>query len=248
MSDFSKEIDDLESIFTYPYGHNDFEFAHPYEFDFTYQPVANDYGQVVKKEVALLRGGRFLKGFKLFLLKRQASEVNRAYAAGIAIVNKYRFTALIGFTSEMEAIKKEVETLIDGKTEIPPGTKSKHVSFQWKKKELSKLYKNMVGNFISPDTTIDQFKAIFNGQSIESLIPIKWHDNNASEVLYFVLKLQELNLIEYNKRMDYKQLTACFSKPDGKPFTAKFKELKQTIGIKLTTYKQKAINDLLKGY
>ena len=110
MSDFSKEIDSLESIFSYPYGYNDFEFERTGQFDFAYQPTANENGQVLKKEVAVLRSESFLRSLKLFLLKRQGSELNRAYAAAIALVNKYGFTALIGFISEMEAIKKEVET------------------------------------------------------------------------------------------------------------------------------------------
>jgi len=38
---------------------------------------------------------------------------------------------------------------------------------------------------IAPETTLEQFKATFTGQPIESINPIKWHQDNASELLYF---------------------------------------------------------------
>jgi hypothetical protein len=38
---------------------------------------------------------------------------------------------------------------------------------------------------IAPDTTLEQFTAIFTGQPVESITAIKWHQYNASEVLYF---------------------------------------------------------------
>jgi hypothetical protein len=43
-------------------------------------------------------------------------------------------------------------------------------------------------------------------------------------------------------------MTACFVKPDGKPFTASFKELKQTLSINLSQDKQKAIDELVNNF
>ena len=126
----------------------------------------------------------------------------------------------------------------------------KKTSYEWQNepdKELPELYSLMIDKYklIAPQTTLEQFKAIFTGQPIESINPIKWHQDNASELLYFIGRLEQLNNVVHNpKRADYQKMTACFVKPDGKPFTANWKQINQTISINLSTEKQKAIDEL----
>lgn len=133
-------------------------------------------------------------------------------------------------------------------------TKISLSSYQWQTNpdiELPELYSLMIGKYklIAPDTTLEQFTATFTGQPTEFIIPIKWHQENASELLYFIEKLGQSNNIEYNpKKADYQKMTACFVKPDGKPFKAVWKSLKTNIEINLSPDKQKAIDELVNNF
>lgn len=134
------------------------------------------------------------------------------------------------------------------------GTKNK-ISYKWHTnpdKELPELYSLMINkyNLIAPETTYEQFKAVFTGQSIDdSFEPIRWHDENASELLFFINRLvQSSNIAGNPKRADYNKLTACFIKPDGKPFKAVWKSLKTNININLSPDKQRAIDELVSNF
>ena len=124
-------------------------------------------------------------------------------------------------------------------------------SYKWLNEpdtELPELYKKMVGLFIHSETSEEQFMDVFSGQPIKNITPIKWHEDNVSELLYFIINLSETYNIEKKKRTDYKKLTACFVKPNGEPFDAKFKELKQKLEYNLSKDKQKAIDELLSHF
>jgi hypothetical protein len=130
----------------------------------------------------------------------------------------------------------------------------KRTTYQWKEntdKELPELYSLLVSKYklIASDTTIEQLRAIFTGQPIESIYPVKWHQDNASELLYFIIKLEQSNNIVHNpKRADYTKMKACFVKPDGQEFQASWKSLKTNIEINLSQEKQDAINELVKNF
>ena len=75
-------------------------------------------------------------------------------------------------------------------------------------KELPELCRLMIDKYklIAPETTYEQFKAIFTGQPIQSIEPIKWHQENASELLYFFDRLEQLDNIVHNpKKADYQK-------------------------------------------
>jgi hypothetical protein len=128
------------------------------------------------------------------------------------------------------------------------------VGYIWQsnpEKELLELYNLMIDKYklIAPETTYDQFKAVFTGQPIDDIEPIRWHQDNASELLYFIDRLEQSNNIIYNpNRADYQKLKACFVKPDGKPFNVVWKSLKTNLEINLSSDKQKAIDELLKNF
>ena len=131
---------------------------------------------------------------------------------------------------------------------VKPQKQQKKTSYVWQSNpdtELKELYKLMIDIYklIAPETTYEQFKAIFTGQSIESIEPIKWHQDNASELLYFneAIKNKVNNVWHI-----YQRLAACFVKPDGKPFNKVWKSLKTNIGINLSPDKQKAIDELVR--
>jgi hypothetical protein len=123
-------------------------------------------------------------------------------------------------------------------------------SYKWHSnpdKELPELHKLMIGKYklIAPETTYEQFEAVFTGQAIESISPIKWHQDNASELLYFNEAIKDkVNDVWHI----YQRLAACFVKPDGKQFNAVWKSLKTNIEINLSPEKQEAIDELVNNF
>lgn len=133
-------------------------------------------------------------------------------------------------------------------TRKPP--KQQKTSYVWQNnpdKELPELYGLMLNKYklIAPETTLEQFKAVFTGQAIESINPIKWHQDNASELLYFNEAIQAK---VDNVWHIYQRLAACFVKPDGKEFNAVWKSLKTNLVINLSPDKQKAIDELVSNF
>jgi len=154
-------------------------------------------------------------------------------------------------------LKKYYSNEIDHQQKRPakkPPKQQKKTSYVWQSnpdKELPKLHSLMINKYklIAPETTYEQFKAIFTGQPIESIEPIKWHQENASELLYFIGRLEQSSNIVHNpKKADYLKMTACFVKPDGQEFKANWKQIKQNISINLSPDKQKAIDELVKNF
>lgn len=125
-------------------------------------------------------------------------------------------------------------------------------SYLWKAgsdKELPDLYRLMIDKYklIASESTYEQFKTVFTSKPIDgSFEPIRWHQENASELLYFIVRLEQSDSIEHNpKRADYQKIKACFVKPDGKPFDVVWKSLKTNVDINLSPDKQKAIDELV---
>ena len=123
-------------------------------------------------------------------------------------------------------------------------------SYKWQGNpdELPELYNLMMVKYklIASETTYEQFKAVFTGQTIDdSFKPIRWHQDNASELLYFddAIKNKVNNVWNI-----YQRMSACFVKPDGNSFKASWKSLKTNIGINLSTDKQKAIDELVGNF
>jgi hypothetical protein len=160
------------------------------------------------------------------------------------------------FPDQMESKSISISEIIGefsgtkGKTKNP----QKKTSYVWQTKpdqELPELFGLMINKYklIAPETTLEQFTAVFTGQAIESINPIRWHQDNASELLYFIGRLEETDNVVHNpKRADYQKMTTCFVKPDGKPFTANWKQINQTININLSPEKQKAIDELVSTF
>lgn len=150
---------------------------------------------------------------------------------------------------------KEIQNYINTKYYQPDTRLQKKTSYVWQNnpdEELPELYSLMMDKYklIAPETTPVQFKAVFTGQPIDDTFePIRWHQDNASELLYFIDRLEQSNNIVHNpKRADYQKLKACFVKPEGKPFTAAWKSLKSNITINLSPNKQKAIDELVNQF
>lgn len=130
-------------------------------------------------------------------------------------------------------------------------SKSKdEISYVWKAdpdNELPELFRKMLVEYklIASDTTYKQFKAIFTGQPIDTTFePVRWHDDNASELLYFNEAIK--NKVNVVWKI-YQRLTACFVRPNGEKFNAAWKSLKTNIEINLSPDKQEAIDELVKN-
>ncbi len=121
-------------------------------------------------------------------------------------------------------------------------------TWMWPHDELKDLFHALRDDkkLIAPETTYQQFEYIFTGQPIEAVTPIRWHDDNATELTYFIVRLERTDCIEHNpKRTDYEKLKGCFVKPDGKPFNANFKELKNKMEFNLSEVKKSPIDSLI---
>ncbi len=135
-----------------------------------------------------------------------------------------------------------------------PPKQQKKTSYVWQSnpdKELPELYNLMIKKYklIAPETTYEQFKSVFTGQEIERINPIKWHQGNASELLYFIDRLEQSNNIVHNaKKADHQRMTACFVKPDGKQFNASWKSLKTNIETNLSHDKKNSIDELISNF
>ncbi len=150
------------------------------------------------------------------------------------------------------------ETQIDSAKETieedtPPNklpNKKLLLSYKWlgKKEELNQLHEKMIDGLISSDTPIVDFKNIFSEKEISKLRPVKWHDGNASELLYFILELSEKGLIHKKNQTDYKQLAGCFIKNDCSVFKENFRQLKQDLDLKLSSEKKDRIDTLLREF
>ncbi|MGP8216224.1 MAG: hypothetical protein ACLQQ4_11705 [Bacteroidia bacterium] len=116
--------------------------------------------------------------------------------------------------------------------------------------ELNELYNRMKGVYIAEDTDYGNFKKIFSGVQIDNtLTPIRWHDNNASELLYFIKCLCKSGIINNSKSMNYRVLKACFVTNDSRVFNAHFKELKTGLDKGgLSTAKIKAIDKFVTAF
>jgi hypothetical protein len=146
-------------------------------------------------------------------------------------------------------------TEINSKPENKPKKPKILTSFSWISKpqeELPEFFKLMLYEYklLSPDTTFEQFKAVFTQQPIDDTFkPVKWHDGNASELLYFIYRLEESNNVQHFKRKtDYNKMTNCFVKSDGNPFKAYWKQLKQNIDCNLSDEKKRQIDDLINHF
>ncbi len=166
------------------------------------------------------------------------------------IVNKIKWEIDYRFNNKLKALERKHNKA--KLKDLEPVRNSKKVkttrSYKWlgKPEDLNELYRKMK-DFFSGETKFVDFKNIFSNKEISIINPIKWHDDTASELLYFIMQLVENGLIE-GKRLNYLTLTGCFLKSDGKKFTANFKNLKQSIPIKLTLAKMAKIEAIVKSF
>jgi len=185
---------------------------------------------------------RYLKSQEIKYLLDVTMNPNLMYASGM-VTKGHPHKAGLDKWIELKIKEIENDTLLIKKKII--------ISYRWQMNpdsELPILYSLMLDEYslIASETTLEQFKAVFTGQPTQSINPIKWHQDNASELLYFINRLEQTNNIDHNpKRADYQKMTACFVQPDGKPFAANWKQLKQNISINLSQDKQKAIDKLV---
>lgn len=240
------------------------------------EPVPTDNDQITYGIQTEWQLQRFIEQFKknfqktrLKAIEKWTDELNRIEPSeAVAKIDKQLYQlrkkellAEIGADglNEWERwLQKYLSIEIDHQQKRParkPPKPQKKTSYVWQNnpdKELPELYNSMVNEFklIASETSYEQFKAAFSGQPIdESFEPIRWHQNNSSELLYFIDRLEQSNNIEHNpKRADYMKLKACFVKPDGSQFDVVWKSLKTNIEINLSPDKQKVIDGLIKDF
>lgn len=155
----------------------------------------------------------------------------------------------IGGMGYEEAVKDQIdfiETELKERIARPAFKPKILISYKAEKYSLSKLFKLIKGNLIDKNTAYVNFKEIFTGYSVNEISPLKWHDGNASELLYFITQLMELGFIPMERRLNYQRLKTCFVKYNGASFIENFKELKQSLEISLSPEKKLFIDKILR--
>lgn len=221
-----------------------------------YQILDDDYKPskelIESKLQTITEANKKIEFLRLEKIKYQLyvqSNSNLKAASGVVTLGRPHNAGLDGWIDFKIQEIEEIELIQESYKKV------KMTSYVWQNnpdKELPELYNWMVNELklIASETSYEQFKAVFSRQSIdESFEPIRWHQNNSSELLYFIGRLEQSNNIEHNpKRADYKKLKACFVKPDGSQFEVVWKSLKTNIEINLSPDKQKAIDELVSHF
>lgn len=147
---------------------------------------------------------------------------------------------------------RKLHTQAPNEARLKEPAKEKQVSYTWLNKpdtELPELYQLLIdAQLMHPATTIEQLRAVFTAKPLQGIEPIKWHDDNASELLYFILQLESTDSIAKGRQTNYQRLTACFVKPDGSPFESAFKTLKQRVNVDLSEPKQQTIRSIVNSF
>lgn len=110
--------------------------------------------------------------------------------------------------------------------------------------DMTELYYLLVPEFIQKETSLEAIKDVFSGKKTSQITPIKWL-KNPSELLYFILQLQESNLLKKGRRTDYIQLKACFVDKEGNAFKSKFKNMKVEIDTLISSANRMAIDNIV---
>ncbi len=137
------------------------------------------------------------------------------------------------------------------------GTNKTTRSYRWQgtPDELTALFNNIKAVLIPTNTPENDFKAIFQARPLNEIKPVRWHDNNATELIYFIT-MAEMNYAitrdgwEYGQdhsthRANYVLLSECFVKNDGSKFDTKvFPQTKRNMHENLSKKKQEFIKNL----
>ena len=165
----------------------------------------------------------------------------------------------IAIESELQSISN-TETLAEPSNQIDAQaaevgtiTKKQGLStyvWQGNTDEVTELYERMVNRFIPDSNSINDFKLLFSGVDVSDLTnKIIWKSDNATELLYFIIKLEEHNLISKPlKTVNYKQIKACFIKSTGLLFNEAFKSLKTDIEIRISKASKLMIDNLINDF
>lgn len=123
----------------------------------------------------------------------------------------------------------------------------KLLSYKWvgDLEDLGQLYDILNGTLIQK-TKKEDFIAAFSGEVIGSFKPIKWHDNNATEAIFFIKSLMPELVFDERKRMNYDKFIGCFIKADGTCFDTKsLKTLNRNAEVDLSMVKKLLVKDLI---
>ena len=154
----------------------------------------NIFCEKIPNYLAIKNLNEFQKGTKIKDFEQVVNTTNKA----IYILNKKKLFSeyngeklddweilMLGyFENELDYLQK--------KPALKLQKQKKYISYVWQSnpdKELPELYNLMKSKdkLISPETTCEQFKAVFTGQPTESIKPIKWIENTVL-LAYFLEK------------------------------------------------------------
>lgn len=84
--------------------------------------------------------------------------------------------------------------------------------------QLESTYQDLKNeSYIDKGTKYEDFRKVFNQSDIDSIQPIKWHNNSVTEVLYFIELLIQIGSIDKHPSR-HKVLSKCFCNNKGRPY------------------------------
>lgn len=110
--------------------------------------------------------------------------------------------------------------------------------------ELDSIYRN-IKNYLHSDTNnLADFKAIFSGNKLEEIKPLKINFTQP-EIVYFVDRLMEFNYIKREKKWNQKRLTYVFKNHNGTDYNTTT-NIKSNLHKELTENSKQKIDNIFK--
>ncbi|MBC5834339.1 hypothetical protein G6N05_07860 [Flavobacterium sp. F372] len=174
-----------------------------------------------------------LNKIEIQVLNFEKQNENIEYSSTLKAIQKLRNLISEFISFENQPLKRNEKTILTYKKIVKDD----------KINTLFNLLKK--NNLIEKKTSFKDFSIVFNNKNISDIVnPIVWLSSNASELLYFIINIQDV-IIEKTKRQNYLLLKSCFLKPNGIEFSENFKNINTELEIKLSKEKQRTIYNII---
>lgn len=163
----------------------------------------------------------------------------------IFLLNR-RSEAIDSLKTRLDQLRLSVSDDFD--SVFPPEADVRDTSYKWllTTDQLKELYR-MLNPVHIIDTSEEDFIAVFTRKPVGSFSPVRWRDDSASEVVFFIYQLIHKDCLSESKgSMNYQKLISCICKPDGQPFDSKsLASSKYKLDSHPTQDKKEAIQDII---
>lgn len=175
---------------------------------------AKNFDSVFKK---LLNEGHISQNEAFWTISELMSNVKFEIFELLSIGGKKPIDKMI-FVEGLRPLFEHIQNIKDvplpaKKLPKPKGKKTSNPLYHsLKPAQIEALYEDLKGKYIAPDTTLEQFQALFDGEVTEMLTPIQWAESNRL-LVYLLEKI-------FKRWQSYFERKKAFVNQNGKPLTA----------------------------